>query len=169
MFNRPPNRICSFFKILLSVSLLASMIACGGGGAKAPETTPPSTGIPGTDPGATSAASSIQLLVASQTMPSSGSETVQITVVALNNNGRALTGKAVVLAVVDPALTGKAFLTNSLPDETDANGLFISKLNLGTNKANRTITIRATADGVTATNTVDVVGTTITIGGATSL
>ncbi|MEO7322678.1 MAG: Ig-like domain-containing protein, partial [Burkholderiales bacterium] len=101
-------------------------------------------------------------------MPSAGDTTVELTAVVLNANGRALTEKAVTLAVVDSATSGKAFLTN-VADETDTNGLLLAKLNLGTNKSNRTITIRATADSATATNTVDVVGTTITISGATSL
>jgi Bacterial Ig-like domain (group 1) len=172
LFNLPLNRLTSFVKILFIVSLLGGMAACGGGGAKAPSTGQPSTGgpgtIPGTDPGATSSADSIQLLVGSQTMPSVGGTAVQLTAVVLNSNGRALTEKAVTLAVVDPATNGKAFLT-SVPDKTDDNGLLIGNLNLGTNKANRTITIRATSDSATATNTVDVVGTAVTISGATSL
>ena len=172
MYNRPLNRLTSFVKILIMVSLMGGIAACGGGGAKAPSTGQPSTGgpgtIPGTDPGATATADSVQLLVSSQTMPSAGGKQVDLTAVVLNANGRALTDKAVTLAVVDSATSGKAFLTN-VPDKTDAKGLLIGTLNLGTNKANRTITIRATADSATATNTVDVVGTSITIGGATSL
>ncbi|MDQ3261533.1 MAG: hypothetical protein M3Q00_12255, partial [Pseudomonadota bacterium] len=172
LFNLPPNRLTSCVKMLVMMSLFGSMVACGGGGAKAPSTAQPSTGgagtIPGTDPGATSSADSIQLLASSQTMPSAGDTTVELTAVVLNANGRALTEKAVTLAVVDSATSGKAFLTN-VADETDTNGLLLAKLNLGTNKSNRTITIRATADSATATNTVDVVGTTITISGATSL
>ena len=172
MYNRPLNHLTSFVKILIMVSLMGGIAACGGGGAKAPSTGQPSTGgpgtIPGTVPGATTSADSVQLLVSSQSLPSAGGKQVDLTAVVLNANGRALTDKAVTLAVVDPVASGKAFLTN-VPDKTDAKGLLIGTLNLGTNKANRTITIRATADSATATNTVDVVGTTITISGATSL
>ena len=172
MFNLPLNRLSSLVKILLMLSLFGGMAACGGGGAKAPSTGQPSTGgpgtIPGTDPGAISSADSIQLLVGSQTLPSVGGTAVQLTAVVLNSNGRALTDKAVTLAVVDPATNGKAFLT-SVPDTTDDNGLLIASLNLGTNKANRAITIRATSDSAAATNTVNVIGTDITISGATSL
>lgn len=171
MFNLPLNRFTLYFKILLLTSLLGGIVGCGGGGAKAPSTGTPAAGpgtIPGTTPGATSSADSIQLLVSSQSIPSAGNTTVALTAVVLNTNGRALTDKAVTLAVVDPAISGKAFLTG-VPDKTDTNGLLIGTLNLGTNKANRIITIRASADSATATNTVDVVGTALTISGATSL
>ena len=172
MYNRPLNRLTSFVKILIMVSLMAGIAACGGGGAKAPSTGQPPTGgpgtIPGTVPGATTSADSVQLLVSSQTIPSAGDKQVDLTAVVLNANGLALTDKAVTLAVIDSATSGKAFLTN-VPDKTDAKGLLVGTLNLGTNKSNRAITIRATADSATTTNTVDVVGTTITISGATSL
>ena len=168
----PIARCFLFAKVLCVVSFVTLLAACGGGGTKAPSSEAPVTGgpgtIPGTDPGATATADSVQLLVSSQTMPSAGGNQVDVTAVVLNANGRALTDKAVTLAVVDPAISGRAFLTN-VPDRTDTKGLLVGTLNLGTHKANRTITIRATADSATSTNTVDVVGTNITISGATSL
>ena len=172
MYNRPLNRLTSFVKILIMVSLMGGIAACGGGGAKAPSTGQQPTGgvgtIPGTSPGASNTASSIQLLVGSQTMPSAGNVTDSLTTVVLNASGRALTDKLVDLVIVDPATGGKAFLTN-VASKTNTEGLLIATLNLGTNKSNRTITVKAISDGVEASNTVDVTGTTVTISGATSL
>jgi hypothetical protein len=52
---------------------------------------------------------------------------------------------------------------------SDANGTVTAKLNLGSNKANRTIPVTATASGATVTTSVDVIGTAITISGSSSL
>jgi hypothetical protein len=167
----PIARFFSFAKVLIVVSFMMGLAACGGGGAKAPSTGQTSGGvgnIPGVEPGATSTATSLQLLVSKPTMPSAGNETIGITVVVLNAAGRALTDKLVDVIVTDSVTSGFAFLTNT-PTKTDTDGLLIGKLNLGTNKQNRTITIKAKADNVETTNTVDVVGTEITLSGTTSL
>lgn len=169
----PIVRCFNVTKLLLVVSFISILAACGGGGAKAPSTGQPSSGggvgnIPGVDPGATSTASSVQLLVSSQTLASSGTETVTLTGVVLNANGRALTDKTLTLSVNDPVTGNKVFITKD-SGKTGADGILTATLNLGTNKSNRTITINAVSDTAQASNTVDVTGTALTISGATSL
>ena len=173
MHTLPIARCFSVAKLLLVVSLIAILAGCGGGGAKAPETGQPSSGggvgnIPGVDPGATNTASSVQLLVSSQTLASSGTETVTLTGVVLNANGRALSDKTLTLIVDDPVTGNKVFVTKDA-GKTNSDGILTAILNLGANKSNRTISIRAESDSAQASNTVDVVGTAVTISGTTSL
>ena len=100
-------------------------------------------------------------------MPSSGASTVDLTAILVSSTGQTIAGQAVAFSRgVDPT----AFFTNvSNGGVSDANGTVTAKLNLGVNKANRTIMVTATGAGATATNTVDVIGTTITIAGGSSL
>jgi len=51
---------------------------------------------------------------------------------------------------------------------SDANGSVTAKLNLGSNKANRFISVSASTQGATASTGVDVTGTAITISGSSS-
>ena len=170
-------RRLSLVRSFFVISVLAVIAACGGGGAKAPDTgtggTPTGGGvgnIPGTASGTTNTATGLQLLVSNQTMPSAGGQTVDITVVALNASGRALTEKEILVSVTDPVTTGKVFTTSFPTDnKTGTDGTLTGKLNLGTSKQNRTVTITATADGISSDNTVDVSGTEITLSGTTSL
>jgi hypothetical protein len=156
--------------LLVTGALLGLLGGCGGGGGggstTSGTTSTPSPGAPGAAP--TPPAAAEELLVSSPNLPSSGASTVDVTAVVLDANSRTITGKAVTLSVTDVA--PKAFLSDiSSSGVTDANGKVTAKLNLGTNKANRTITLTATADGITATNTVNVIGTTVNISGNSSL
>jgi Bacterial Ig-like domain (group 1) len=172
----PIDRFLSLVRSYFVISALAVIAACGGGGAKAPDTGTGGTptggvgNIPGTASGATNTATSLQLLVSSQTMPSAGGQIVDITVVALNASGRALTEKEIAVSVTDLATSGKVFLTGLPTDnKTGSDGTLKGNLNLGTSKQNRTVTITATADGISSDNSVDVSGTEITLSGTTSL
>lgn len=100
-------------------------------------------------------------------MPSSGASTVTLTAVVLDANKQAVSGRTVnFLPGTDPT----AFVNNkSAGGVSDSNGLVTAQLNLGTDKSNRTITVTAAADGASATNSVDVTGTTITVSGNGSL
>jgi hypothetical protein len=167
----PIVRCFNIAKLLLVVSFISVLAACGGGGAKAPSTGTTSGGvgsIPGTDSGTTNTATGVQLLVSSQSLPSSGTEKITLTAVALNANGRALTDKTITLSISDPAPDNRAFITNDT-GKSDSTGVLTATLSLGSNKTNRTITLTATSDSATSTNTVDVVGTTLTMSGSTSL
>lgn len=135
------------------LGLMTLLSGCGGGGAAAVNPTNPVT--------PTVVASSVQLLVSSPQMDSAGTSAVDVTVVVLDANSVALASKAVTLKVSDPS--GTAFLNTVSGATTDDNGIVTAKLNLGTSKANRAITLTATADATSATNTVDVANTKLAI------
>ena len=110
---------------------------------------------------------SIQLLASSATIASSGANTVDLTAIVLDATKQALSGKSVKFSTGSDST---AFINNiSAAGVSDDNGIVTAKLNLGSNKTNRSISITATADTATATNSVDVTGTTLTISGNSSL
>src|SRR5262245_26074455 len=133
----------------------------GGFGPGQPGTVPPGTGTIGNN------GTRVQLLVGNPQIPSAGTTQVDLTAVVLDGAGQAISGTVVVFSTVpDPS----AFVSGaSNASVTDSNGIVTAKLNLGSNKSNRTITITASANGATITNTVGVTGTAITISGNTSL
>src|SRR5881296_636604 len=126
--------------------------------------TGPGTG-PGPVPGPTG--TRVQLLASSPQMPSSGAVTVDLTAIVVDANGQAVSGASVVLSTgADPS----AFISNiSGSGVSDTNGTVTAKLNLGSNKSNRFISVTASAQGATAATGVDVTGTAITISGNSSL
>ncbi|MBI3901689.1 MAG: Ig-like domain-containing protein [Nitrosomonadales bacterium] len=135
--------------------MLATLAGCGSGGTSTTTTTGPTT------------AATVQLLVNNPQLSSSGTTPVDVTAVVLDSAGQIVTGTTVVFSK-GPDTT--AYFSNlSAAGVSDASGIVTAKLNLGTNKANRTIAITATANGHTASNSVDVVGTTVTISGSSSL
>ncbi len=109
----------------------------------------------------------VQLLASSPQMPSSGAVAIDLTAVVLDANGQAVPGATLVFSTgTDPS----AFISGiSGGGVSNANGTVTAKLNLGSNKANRTIPVTATASGATVTTSVDVIGTAITISGNSSL
>lgn len=112
-------------------------------------------------------ASSVQLLVSSPQMPSSGASTTGLTAIVLDSNGQVVSGRTVNFSSGGDS---SAFINNiSASNVSDSNGLVTAQLNLGSNKANRTIQVSATVDGKTTTNTVSVTGTTLSFSGNSSL
>jgi len=109
----------------------------------------------------------VQLLASSPQMPSSGTTTVDLTAIAVDSNGQAISGATITLSTgTDPS----AFISNiSAAGVSDVNGSVTAKLNLGSNKANRFISVSASTQGATASTGVDVTGTAITISGSSSL
>ena len=114
---------------------------------------------PGPTPGPTG--NRVQLLVSSAQMPSAGTTTIDLTAVVLDANGQAAAGSTVVFSTgTDPS----AFITNiSGGGVTDANGRVTAKLNVGSDKTNRTVTITATSSGASAQAPVQIVGSTVTM------
>jgi len=100
-------------------------------------------------------------------MPSSGTTTVDLTAIVVDANGQAVSGTTVVLSTgTDPS----AFTSNiSGSGVSDTQGTVTAKLNLGSNKSNRFISVTATAQGATGATGVDVTGTAITISGNSSI
>ena len=111
------------------------------------------------------AAGTVQLLVSSQQMLSSATASVVLTAVVLDANGQSISGKAVTFS---KGADSTAYFSN-VTALTGTNGVATATLNIGTNMANRAITVSATADTAVGSNTVNVAGTKIAISGNTSL
>ena len=95
---------------------------------------------------------------------------------ALDSNRQGIGNRPVEIGVSDPENT--AFIANfSQPattasanaHPTDANGMLTATLAIGASRANRTITLNVSVDGASTSNTVNVVGTNITITGTNAL
>ena len=151
-----------------------ALTGCGGSKGTGVSGTPPVFGAgtatgPGTGPGAVVGPSGIrvQLLASSPQMPSSGATTVDLTAIVVDASGQAVAGSTVVFSTgTDPS----AFISNiSGGGVSDANGGVTAKLNLGSNRGNRFISVTASTQGATAATGVDVSGTTITVSGSSSL
>jgi hypothetical protein len=165
LLNREFSR---FSASLFLAATLAVLAGCGSGGAGG---SPASSTVAATTPTSTTPtgtpAASIQLLASSPQLASSGASTVDLTAVVLSATKQAVSGRTVTFST---GTDTTAFVNNiSASGVSDLNGLVTAKLNIGSDKANRTITLGATADAATATNTVDVTGTTVTISGSSSL
>lgn len=153
--------------LLFLAATLAVLAGCGSGSNVPKDTTGgTTTGTGGTTPAAAStAAATVQLLVSSPQMPSSGSTTVDLTAVVLSANRQTVAGSTVTFS---PGPDTTAFITN-VSGVSDESGIVTAKLNLGANKMNRTIVVTAKADAASATNSIDVIGTAITVSGNSSV
>jgi hypothetical protein len=147
----------------IGIILFALLQGCGGGGTRGRA----SGDIPAPD--GAPAAESIQLLVESPTVDSSGLFTVDLTAVVLDEARRAVPDKIITLKVTDPNNT--AFLNgfSEATGRTNEEGLLTARLNVGTNRANRELTVAAEADGQSDTGAVSVIGTKVELTGANSL
>lgn len=155
LFSREIPRISAAF------FLAAALAGCGSG--QHIRTPSPPVDDPVTGP----AVASIQLLASNPQIASSGATTVELTAVVLSSTRQTLSGKTVVFSTGSDST---AFINGiSASGVSDANGIVTAKLNLGGDKTNRTITVSATTEAVTATNTVDVIGTTVSVSGNSSL
>ena len=130
------------------------MVACGGGGAKAPST--------GNPPPVGATVSAIQLTTDVPELTSNGATPVTIFAdvkgvgsVLLPDQPVTFTADSGALAVSSPT--------------TDANGRASATLNIGGDKSTRTIRVTVTSGGLTQTTTIGVSGTKLTISAPTSL
>ncbi len=161
---RSKTNLGSLALVLLTTILIAG---CGAGGPTGNETATSSAGTTTATGGTTTGtpAATVQVLVSSPQMPSSGATKIDLTAVVLGANRQTASGRTVAFAIVaDPS----AFISD-VSAVSDASGVATAKLNLGISKANRTITVTAIADTAMATNAVDVTGTTVTVSGNSSL
>jgi hypothetical protein len=155
--SREISRFSASFFLAATLAVLAG---CGSG--QAIPTVPVAAPV---DPATGPAVASIQLLASSPQIPSSGATAVDLTAIVLSSTGQAVTGKTVTFS---RGTDTSAYFSN-LSGVTDANGVATAKLNLGSDKTNRTIALSATSESATANNSIDVTGTTITISGNSSL
>ena len=163
MRNLSNQKISKFSAALMLATSLAVLAGCGSG--QAIPTVP--VAPPSTDPTTGPAVASIQLLSSSPQIASSGATTIDLTAVVLSATKQTISGKTVTF---DTSTDTSAFVNNvSASGKTDSNGLVTAKLNLGSDKGNRTIAVAASADSASTTNSVDVTGTTMTVSGNASL
>ncbi len=137
---------------------LATLAACGGGSGS---TTPPFGGTPpgggnGGNGGGTPTptAADIDLQLSSATIFNSGEATVTATVTALDANRNAVAGVPVTLSADSGAVVTIAGTIGSV---TDASGRVTATIAVGADRSNRTITVTASASGVTRSAALQVV------------
>lgn len=146
-----------FARFAVGALMALTLAACGGGGGSA-GTVSGSSGSTATTP------SSISLLFSSTELPSSGTTGTEVTVTALVKNG---SNNAIASAPV--TFTASSGALTSVSATTDASGKATALLSTSGDRTNRTITVTAKAGNVTATGTVNVVGTAVTITGPSTV
>lgn len=151
------RKLARFSAWFCLATVFAILAGCSSGGGSSSTTTPPATGI------ATTA--TISLSVSPAQILSTATSTSNLTAIVLDATGQVISGKAVTFSVNGDTT---AYFTN-VNSTSNTNGVVTATLNIGSNQTNRTITVSASADGVNGTNTVKVVGTTITVSGNTTL
>lgn len=130
--------------ILMTALLLAS---CGGGGGAGDSPFNPGDGT-------TEVADLVMTLSKSQLF-NTGSDSVTVTVTAIDSARNAIAAVPVTVSVDADALVA------SSDSETDENGTLASTVTIGANKANRVITVSAVSGEVTRSATIQVSGTKI--------
>ncbi len=151
MLIRPLNRLTSFTKILLALPLIGVMAACGGGGAKSPDTTTP------TPPTATAQVASLQLKRSAASVKSDNSDSSTITVTALTATGGVVQGATIQISTATGILIPGSVVTD---DKGQAKVDFSSG---SSDISTRTATITASANGVNQQIPVLISGSTIDI------
>jgi len=133
---------------ILSLTVGGLLAGCGGGSDVC-------YGGPGSDVcgGATSTiATSLTLQLSSTSVSNSGADTIVATATAATSGGATVSGVPVTFAVD----SGATFTQSST--ETDDTGIVTANVNIGPNRANRTITVSATSGSLSATATFVVTG-----------
>jgi hypothetical protein len=149
------NKLFAYGAVALAAIL--GLASCGGGDNTI--TSPPVDGGPG---GA--AVATVTVLAASPQLPSdqTGFTTVQVTAQVKDAANAVLADVPVSFS----ATSGSLAVTQPT---TTANGLAIAELSNGTNPGNRSITVTATAGGISGSVTIAVTGSTVTVTGPAAL
>jgi hypothetical protein len=146
------KKTTKFCAVFLFASLMSLIAGCADNtGATTPASTTPT-------------ASSVQLWVSSPEMQSKANATTLLTAVVLDAGGQAMVAQAVTFTRAD---TAAYFSQVSLV--TDKTGVATATLNIGNNLSGRVIPIAVSSAGASGANTVTVTGTSIAIGGNTSV
>ncbi len=119
----------NYLKTFLSLLVLLSLAACGGGGGSA--------GTPLTGPSTTVAVADLVVVLSSGTVIGTSSGTVVATITAVDANRNAVPGAAVTVSVDANAVVTVSALT------TDAKGVVEATVSTGADKSSRTITVTA--------------------------
>jgi hypothetical protein len=141
-----------WIKRIAAVLLGLSLAACGGGGGDAG--TPPFGD--GGSGGGTAVTADLILELSKATVANTGSDSVIVTVTALDAARNTITAAPVQVTADSDAIVTSPNAT------TGADGKLQSTLTIGANRSNRIITVSATSGSVTKTATVQVFGAKIT-------
>ena len=133
----------NLLKSVLSLLLLTLLTACGGGGGGA--------GTPILGGSGSATVSDVVVVLSSQTIASTGLETVTATITTLDANRAAVGSVPVTVSVnnngvITPGATS-----------TDASGTLTAVVGIGADRTNRVITVSATAGSITKTAALNVV------------
>ncbi len=158
-------------RLLLALSVIATLVGCGSGGDDDALVVPPVTTVDPTLPLPVEIAS-LEALTSNPQIPSDGGVPVTITALLRDVNNNFVAGQSVTFAAdsgglsviqADPTIGGAPAAT------TDENGRATAELSAAGDPTDRVITVTATAGDLTATVLVAVTGTQLTITGPTSL
>ena len=156
--------------MLLALSVIAGCSTGGLTDSSGGGTTGDGTNTDGsTAPAAAPSAGFVNLLTSSPQVGSDGLSTVTLTAIVKTAKNVALKDKAVIFesSSVAGSLAGGTLVVTR--GTTDATGTATATLSAAADKSKRMITVTATADSITSTTLVDVVGTTLQITGQNSL
>lgn len=142
-----------FLKYVFVFLVALALAACGGGGGNASGPTgSASSPSPGTDLSADTKVKDILLSLNKTIVQNTGSDSVTLTVTALDLNNNAVVGAAVnVVSDVGSVTVKNANLT-------DTTGKITATISTGTDKSNRQINLSATVNGITKKTSFQVVG-----------
>lgn len=132
-------------KWMLSVLAMLAVVACGGGGGSSGD--PPFGGGGG---GSTPTAADLVVNPPTASVSNDGSQTVSITVTAVDGNRSAVAGVPITIAVDNGAVvTTSGTVSNE-------SGIITASIGIGSDRTNRTITLTATSGSVSKTATIAV-------------
>ncbi len=144
-----------------ALGIAFALAACGGGGATGASS--------GAVLNSSTAVSDILLISDRASLPSSGANTATITAQVKDAQNNVLPNQTVTFGTTD---TGATITPTASPSKTDTAGKVTATLALSSTtiaKRNRTITVTATAGGVTKSMDVDVTGTVLSVSGSSTL
>lgn len=143
---------------ILTVPLIAVLVACGGGGGNSGSTNGGSSG------GTTGAAVPKVVEVGASATSLKSADATGITISALikDSSNNALTGQAV-------SFVASSGVLSSVSTETGPDGRATALLTAGSDRSNRNITVTVKAGSIEGTIVVPVDGTTLSVAGSTSL
>ena len=148
---RPATDISAMnlLKSVLSLHLVTLLTACGGGGGSA--------GTPVLGGSGTASVADVVVVLSSQTIANTGTETVTATITAVDSNRAAVANVPITVSV-----NNNGVVTPSATS-TDASGTLTAVLSIGADRTNRVITVTATTGSLTKTAALSVVtaGTTV--------
>jgi hypothetical protein len=145
-------------KLFLLTAAAALLAACSGG---SEDTLSGGNNGPGGQPAPTVA--SLTLLTSSPQIPSDGTADATITALVRDNNNNVMQN----VPVIFTASSGSLIV--SQPATTDANGILTARLTTAGDPTNRTITVNGTTGQAQSSVSVNVIGTSLTITGPSSL